>query len=54
MLSPTRMNINSGLKIGEAPSRTGVVKMDMTEEDVLNIVSGCTKLAKRGNDIVKC
>ena len=53
MLSATRMNVNRGSKLGEAPSRTGVVKMDMTEEDVLNIVSGSTKLAKRGDDIVK-
>ena len=53
MLSPTRMNTNRGPKIGEAPSRTGVVKMDMTEEDVLNIVSGSTNLLKLGYDVVK-
>ena len=53
MLSATRMNINRGPKLGEAPGRTGVVKMDMTEENVLNIVSGSTKLVKRGDDIVK-
>ena len=53
MLSATRVNINRGSKPGEAPGRTAVVKMDMTEEDVLNIVSGSTKLAKRGDDIVK-
>ena len=54
MLRATRMNINRGPNLGEAPSRTGVVKMDMTEEDMLNIVSGSTKLAKRGDDVVKC
>jgi hypothetical protein len=53
MLSATRMNINRGPKLGEAPGRTRVVKMNMTEEDMLNIVSGSTKLAKRGYDIVK-
>ena len=53
MLSATRMNINRGPKLGETPGRTGVVKMNMTEEDMLNIVSGSTKLAKRSYDIVK-
>src|SRR4029079_10752488 len=53
MLSATRMNINRVTTLGEAPGRTRVVKMTMTEEDMLNIVSGSTKLAKRGYDIVK-
>src|SRR4026207_274256 len=51
MLSATRGKIKCGPKPGEAPGRTAVVKMDMTEEDVLNIVSGSTKPAKRGDDI---
>jgi len=53
VLSATRMNINRGPKLGEVPGRTGVVKMDMTEEHMLNVVSGSTKLAKPGGDIVK-
>ena len=53
MLSTTGMNINRGPELGKTPSRTGVVKMDMTEENVLNIVSGSTELAEPGDDIVK-
>jgi hypothetical protein len=53
MLSATRMNVNRGPKLGESPGRTGVVKMNMTEEDVPDVVSGSTNLPKRGDDIVK-
>jgi hypothetical protein len=53
MLSATGMNINRGPKLGESPGRTGMVKMDMTEEDMLNIVSGSTKLPQRGDNSVK-
>jgi hypothetical protein len=53
MLSAPGMNVNRGPKLGESPGRAGVVKMDMTEEDVLNVVSGCTERPKRSDDIVK-
>ena len=53
VLGPARMDVNRRSKLGESPGRAGVIKMNMTEEDVLNIVSGSTKLAKRGDDIVK-
>ena len=53
MLCATRMNVNRGPKRGESPGRTCVVKMNMTEEDVLNVVSGSTNLPQRGDDIVK-
>jgi hypothetical protein len=53
MLSATWMNVNRGPKLGESPGRAGVVKMNMTEEDVPNVVSGSTNLPKRGDDIVK-
>jgi len=53
MLSATGMNVNRGPKLGETPGRAGVVKMNMTEEDVLNVVSGGADLPKRSDDIVK-
>jgi hypothetical protein len=53
MLNATRMNINRGPKLGESPGRAGVVKMNMTEEDVPNVVSRRTKPPKRSYDIVK-
>ena len=53
MLGATGMNINRGPKLGESPGRAGMVKMDMAEENMLNVVSGSTKLAKRGDDIAK-
>jgi hypothetical protein len=53
MLSATGVNINRGSKVGESPGRPGVVKMNMTQEDVLNVVSGSTNLPKGGYDIVK-
>jgi hypothetical protein len=53
MLRATGMNVNRGPKLGEPPGRTGVVKMNMTEENVPNVVSGSTNLPKRDDDIVK-
>jgi hypothetical protein len=53
MLSATGMNVNRGPKLGESPGRAGVIEMNMTEEDVPNVVSGSTNLPKRGYDIVK-
>ena len=53
VLSPTRMDIDRRSKLGKSPGRAGVIKVNMTEEDMLNIVSRSTKLAQRGDDIVK-
>ena len=53
MLSATGMNVNRGPKLGKSPGRAGVVKMNMTEEDVPNVVTGSTNLLKRSDDIVK-
>jgi hypothetical protein len=47
------MNVNCGPKLGESPGRAGVVKMNMTEENVPNVVSRSTNLPKRGDDILK-
>jgi hypothetical protein len=53
MLSAAGMNVNRGPKLGETPGRAGMVKVNMTEEDVLNVVSGSADLPKRSDDIVK-
>ena len=53
MLSAAGMHVNRGPKLGESPSRAGVIEMNMTEEDVPNVVRGSTNLPKCGDDIVK-
>ena len=53
MLRAARMDVNPGTQLGESPSRAGVIKMNMTEEDMPDVVSRSTNLSKRGYDIVK-
>ncbi len=53
MLSATRMNVNRGSELGESPGRAGVIEMNMTEEDMPDVVSGSTNLLQPGYNIVK-
>jgi len=53
VLRATGMDVNRGAKLGESPGRAGVIKMNMTEEDMPDVVSRSTNLSKRGYDIVK-
>ena len=53
MLSAARMDVNRGPKLGESPGRAGVIEMNMTEEDMPDVVSRSTNLPQCGNDIVK-
>jgi hypothetical protein len=53
MLSATGMDVNRGTKLSESPGRAGVIEMNVTEEDVLNVVRRRTNLSKPGDDIVK-
>jgi len=47
------MDINRCTKLGESPGCAGVIEMNMTDEDMPDVVSGGTNLPKRGYDIVK-
>ena len=53
MLSPFGMDVNRRSKLGESPGRAGVIKMNMTEKDMPDVVSRSTNLPKRGYDIDK-
>src|SRR4029453_16569034 len=53
VLSPTGMDVNRRSKLGESPGRAGVIKMNMTEEDMPDGVSRSTNLQKRSCDIIK-
>ena len=53
MLSAAGMHVNRGPKLGESPSRAGVIEMNMTEKDMPDVVSRSTNLPQRDNDIVK-
>ena len=53
MLSPTGVDVNRRSKLGESPGRTGVIKMNMTEEDMPDVVGRSTNLPKRSYDIDK-
>ena len=39
--------------LGKAPGCAGVIKMDVTEEDMANILRGEPSFSKIGNNIVK-
>jgi len=47
------MDVNRRSMLGESPSRAGVIKMNMTEEDMPGVVSRSTNLPKRGYDMTK-
>ena len=53
MLSAARMDVNRGPKLGESPGRAGVIEMNMTEEDMPDVVSGSTNLLQPDYNIVK-
>jgi hypothetical protein len=53
MLSPAGMDVNRRSKLGESPGRASVIKMNMTEEDISDVVSRSTNLPKRSYDIDK-
>ena len=53
MLSPTGVDVNRRSKLGESPGRAGVIKMNMTEEDMPDVVRRSTNLPKRSYDIDK-
>src|SRR2546430_13554406 len=52
VLSPTGMDVNRRTKLGESPGRPGVIKMNMTEEDMPDVVSRSINLPKRSYDII--
>ena len=47
MLGPAGMDVNHRSKLGESPGRAGVIKMNMTDEDMPDVVSRSTNLPKR-------
>jgi hypothetical protein len=47
------MDVNRRTKLGESPSRAGMIKMNMTKEDMPDVVSRSTKLPNRSNDLIK-
>jgi len=51
--SPTGMDVNRRSKLGESPGRAGVIKMNVTEEDMPDVVSRSTNPPKRSYDIEK-
>ena len=53
VLSPTGVDVNRRSKLGESPGRASVIKMNMTEEDISDVVSRSTNLPKRSYDIDK-
>ena len=53
VLRTAGMDINRRTKLGESPGCAGVIEMDMTDENMPDVVSGGTNLPKRGYDIVK-
>src|SRR5205814_10619415 len=53
VLGPTRMDVNRRSKLGESTGRAGVIKMNMTEEDMPDVVNRNTDLPKRSYDIIK-
>ena len=53
VLSPAGMDVNRRSKPGESPGRARVIKMNMTEEDMSDVVSRSTNLPKRSYDIIK-
>ena len=53
MLSAAGMDVNCGTELRESPGRTGVIKMNMTDEDVPNVVSRSTNLPQPVYNIVE-
>jgi len=53
VLSPAGVDVNRRSKLGESPGRAGVIKMNMTEEHMPDVVSRSTNLPKRSYDIDK-
>ena len=53
VLSPAGVDVNRRSKLGESPGRAGVIKMNMTEEHMPDVVSRSTNLPKRSYDIIK-
>jgi hypothetical protein len=47
------MDVNRRTKLGESPGRAGVIKMNMTEEDMPDVVSRSTTLPERSYNILK-
>lgn len=53
VLGAAGMDVNGGAKLGETPGRPRVIKMNMTEEDMLNVVSGRPNIFKRSDNVVE-
>ena len=53
VLGPAGMDVNRRSKLGESPGRASVIKMNMTDEDMPDVVRRSTNLPKRGYDIDK-
>jgi hypothetical protein len=47
------VDVNRRTKLGESPGRAGVIRMNMAEEDMSDVVSRSTNLPKRSYDIDK-